>query len=88
MTSLIMSIIIIFFFIHKKFRSRKFSSKMYYWIWIIIAIRLMFSFDISGENTIYNFSSSVPEYKYIDNEANRKITKYKKKEENGLATPF
>lgn len=82
MTSLIMSIIIIFFFIHKKFRSRKFSSKMYYWIWIIIAIRLMFSFDISGENTIYNFSSSVPEYKYIDNEANRKITKYKKKEEN------
>lgn len=82
MTSLIMSIIIIFFFIHKKFRSRKFSSKMYYWIWIIIAIRLMFPFDISGENTIYNFSSPVPEHKYIDNEANPKITKYENKEEN------
>ena len=33
-----MSLIIILFFVHRKFKSGKFSSKMYYWIWIIIAI--------------------------------------------------
>ncbi len=82
MTSLVMSIIIILFFIHREFRSRRFSSKMYYWIWIIIAIRLVLPFDMSGENKLYNFSIPISEYQYIDNEVNQERIKYEIEKEN------
>jgi hypothetical protein len=61
--SFLMSLVILPLLIHRKFRGVKFSSKVYYIIWIIIAIRLVLPFDISMENSIYKFSSSIKEYK-------------------------
>lgn len=60
--SFIMSLVILPLLIHRKFRGVKFSSKVYYVIWIIIAIRLVLPFDISMENSIYKFSSPIEEY--------------------------
>lgn len=62
LTSFLMSLVILLLLIHRKFRGVKFSSKVYYIIWIIIAIRLVLPFDISMENSIYNFSSPMEEY--------------------------
>ena len=63
LTSFLMTLVILFLLIHRKFRGSKFSSKVYYIIWLIIAIRLVLPFDISMENSIYKFSSPIEEYK-------------------------
>ena len=54
LTSFLMSLVILLLLIHRKIRGTKFSSKVYYIIWIIIAIRLVLPFDIS--NLFYPFA--------------------------------
>lgn len=57
LTSLIISFIIGIVLLHRRFKSYKFSSKAYYILWMIIAIRLILPFDISIKAPIYNFSN-------------------------------
>ena len=61
-----MSLVILPLLIDRKLRGVKFSSKVYYIIWIIIAIRLILPFNISMENSIYKVSSPIAEYKTSD----------------------
>lgn len=62
LTSFFMSLVIFIVLIHRKIRGHRFSSKAYYIIWLIIAIRLILPFDISINNSIYNFNSFIKEY--------------------------
>ncbi len=64
--SILMSLVILPLLIDRKLRGVKFSSKVYYIIWIIIAIRLILPFNISMENSIYKVSSPIAEYKTSD----------------------
>lgn len=64
--SLIMSIFIFIILMHRKVRGVKFSRKAYYFIWIIIAIRLILPFDIAVKKPIYNLNAPVENYIYKD----------------------
>lgn len=70
LTSFLMGLIIIAVLIQRKFKSHKFSSKAYYFLWMIIALRLILPFDISLKAPIYNFSNPVEKYSAIENNTN------------------
>lgn len=59
--STITSLIILMLLFHRKHYGNEFKRKMYYWVWLILAIRLLFPIDISGKTAVYNIKS--PEIK-------------------------
>lgn len=73
LTSMIMSFIIIIFMIHRKFKAHKFSSKVYYFLWMIMAIRLILPFDISFKTPVYRVENPVEKYTSIYTNINQDI---------------
>lgn len=67
LTSTIMSLIVIAFLLHRKFKGEGFSSKVYYILWIVVAIRLILPFDISINNPVYKFASPLENSTYNQN---------------------
>lgn len=55
--SLVMTILIIIIIIHRKHYGDKFKINMYYWLWLIIGVRLLFPMDISNKNLAYRIES-------------------------------
>lgn len=59
-----MSFIMIAFLFHRKlnshlnFKRGNISSKVYYFVWLIMAIRLILPFDMSMNNPVYEFNSA------------------------------
>lgn len=64
--SLMMSVVILMFLIHRKFRGERLSRRAYYLIWIIISIRLILPLDISMKNPIYKLTTPIENYRYKD----------------------
>ena len=59
-TSLVTSIIIILLMILSPFINRRYAAKWKYWVWILLALRLMIPFNMSDmQNMLENLSRSL-----------------------------